>query len=491
MTKKSVLLCMVLLPLYQAAWSQAFSLDTTFNLQYDFRTGISVIANVGGIKQLPGDELLVYGTFFPASYPQDYKLVKFLANGQLDPTFRLNPLFGTSGTGVWYLFDLPQGQGYLVNNGGDNIHKIDFNGNEIDLSWHDTLRAQFNTGYLTPYLFSDASMMLPCGGCFSDKYDPPRSFFFTKILPSGHIDTSFYHDTDRAVYNISKYDNNRLLVHGIYRFYDNVDCPLLCRIDTLGNRDTTWQSIFDNTPGWVVRETYVQPDGKIIVFGWFKLQNNSDTLAMVRLNPNGTLDSTFNNFNSVNGFVGVGNVVETTDGGYLIGGTFEEYQGYSVGHIVKTDYNGFIDTAYFLGPTIDSLDPVSTNLGLLLGVNHIQKSITGDAYYVMGKFLKYKHHVVESIIRIHGLTVGIDEVKTEPNIVIYPNPTSGSIKIQNRLDIGGLKVFIYDVLGNEILSRDNISNDSEVIHLEGASGVYLLKIESNDGTAYFNRVVKL
>lgn len=456
---------------------QPFSLDTTFQLQYDFVNGNIVVGTVSGIKQYNNGALLVYGDFEPWALPGQYRIVKFLPNGQLDLNFQISPLVDPGGAGVFYMHDISNG--FLLNQGSDDLHKIDSAGNEIEIQWYDTLRSQFSPrSNAYPFLYPDGGMFFPCFQCRSPAVNPQYFFNLARVSSSGHYDTTFTHDVSGGgIFKTLEYDSKTLLLIGWFSHYDTTMTPVVCKTDTSGNIDTTWTSVFSH--GFAT-DAVVQGDGKILIMGNLFLSGSSDSIAIVRLNSNGTLDSTFNNFNNAKKYLtNISTACQTTDGGYLFGGGFFEYQGYPRINIVKTDFNGFIDTLYFSGIGVDSLDTISTNLGFPSGVTYIEKSIHGDAYYVMGTFLKYGTQTVQPIIRIHGLTVGIEEFNDYNPLAVYPNPAINLLHFNTVSFKNEITISIFDVYGKKIKEeKQKVGYKVEAsFSLQGLSaGLYFLRV---------------
>ncbi|MCP4180982.1 MAG: delta-60 repeat domain-containing protein, partial [bacterium] len=375
--------------------AQAFSLDTTFKLNYNFYF-IGSQATVYGLNYEPDGKLMIYGTFGDG-YNNPSDVIRIYENGSLDNTWQ-------------YPYDIGVEFIERINNkyitlALSTLVKFTYEGQPTDTAWqNNTWNGNICHMFYRPYIFPDGSMLV--GGDSSCNIVSDKKRCFMKFLSDGNIDTNFRHGTNKAVSGIIKYSSDKLLLYS-YGFtkYDTTQINRICRIDTAGNLDTTFKSIFTwGNP----HPLYVQNDGKIIVGGGFYIVNNPLELCLIRLNVDGSLDSTFNNFNLNSIGNGVGSVCSTTDGGYLIGGGFTQYQGYARNRIVKTDANGFIDTAYFNGQCIDS---TFNNLGSPYVVNIVKGN--NDTYYVMGHFTYYNGEKVNPIIRIQGLSVGINEVEKE------------------------------------------------------------------------------
>ena len=260
----------------------------------------------------------------------------------------------------------------------------------------------------------------------------------------------------------------------------------MCRTDTTGNLDTTFHSIITSGIPYPI---YVQNDGKIIVCGDMKIIGNPTRLRFIRLNIDGSLDSTFNNFNSIvyipNTPCAASVACPTTDGGYLIGGQFRQYQGYVHNNIAKTDANGFIDTTYFNGLGIDSV--LYPNLGIPPYVNSIVKG-SNDNYYVMGGFTHYNGVKVNPIIRIHGLSVGINEVEKE-KVMVFPNPANNSITFNTGLS-QNYNLTIFNAIGQIVLQKQIIAHITTLNIQNFKQGMYYYTLINDKGKVINGKFIK-
>ena len=87
-------------------------------------------------------------------------------------------------------------------------------------------------------------------------------------------------------------------------------------------------------------------------------------------------------------------------------------------------------------------------------------------------------------IRVHGVsTLGIDDQDNDQSVVIYPNPTTGELRITNyELGIEGIEIF--DVYGKKLLSHHLITSSSNhlinISHL--SAGMYFVQVKTETGT---------
>ncbi|MCP4176778.1 MAG: T9SS type A sorting domain-containing protein [bacterium] len=421
----------------------------------------------------PGGKLVMYGAFW-GGVGNISDVLRIYEDGSLDNTWQF------MGTGASTSFDFVKylNNVYIIRNiSWVSLSKFNNYGQETDTAWyHNIDRGNICGEFWRPYFFSDGSMLVGTDSICNIVSDKKR--WFMRFLPDGNVDTNFKHSPNGDVFDVIKYSSDKLLLYGGgmrgFTKYDNIPAFRLCRIDTLGNLDTTFHSIFTSgTP----HPVYVQNDGKIIVCGQI---GNPAVLRFIRLNADGSLDSTFNNFNSAIGDAVVA-VCPTTDGGYLIGGQFRQYQGYTRNNIAKIDANGFIDTTYFNGLGIDSVFGFP---GATPYVNSIVKGVN-DNYYVMGRFWYYNGVKVNPIIRIQGLSVGINEVEKEKGkIKVFPNPAANEVNLSFSTPINDCLIELYDISGMKIkeVYLTNVNNNCKLSTEELSSGFYMFSIKNNKGT---------
>ena len=82
--------------------------------------------------------------------------------------------------------------------------------------------------------------------------------------------------------------------------------------------------------------------------------------------------------------------------------------------------------------------------------------------------------------------IGMNELKVNNQIIIYPNPFSETLHITLLNNLKLEKAIIYDLVGNEII----ISNKNEIDASSLKSGIYLIMIVDNIGNSYSEKLMK-
>jgi uncharacterized delta-60 repeat protein len=152
--------------------------------------------------------------------------------------------------------------------------------------------------------------------------------------------------------------------------------------------------------------------GKITIDGGNSIFGNSNYAGIVRLNDDFSLDTTFN----APGFIGQGSNVYTSqplaNGQYLVGGAFQNYSGFSnQDFLIRLNNNGTLDTTFDFGNNLTNqyvFDVAIQSTGKIIvadsGVNVIRLNDNGsvDTSFLSG-------------------TTTTTSVYSDTSILIYPN----------------------------------------------------------------------
>ena len=119
-----------------------------------------------------------------------------------------------------------------------------------------------------------------------------------KLKFDGTIDNTFNIGTgfNDSVLTIEEQTDNKILVGGAFTSYSGIPVNYIVRLNSNGSIDNTFNSGtgFDN----LVEEIVLQPDNKILVGGAFTSYSGVSYNGIVRLNSDGSIDTTFDLYNN-------------------------------------------------------------------------------------------------------------------------------------------------------------------------------------------------
>lgn len=149
---------------------------------------------------------------------------------------------------------------------------------------------------------------------------------------------------NKKVFVITKQSDGKILVGGAFTKHNNVSgINRLVRLNANGTLDDTFQTNIGIGPSDNVYAIKVQSDGKILVGGSFKKFNNISHKRFIRLNSDGTPDTTFNTqlgdaFNKV-----VNDIAIQSNGHIHIIGNFTKFNNVNYTRYVKLNSSGGVE----------------------------------------------------------------------------------------------------------------------------------------------------
>lgn len=196
--------------------------------------------------------------------------------------------------------------------------------------------------------------------------------------------------------NILVDTNDSFWVVGSFDTYAGVSASGIVKILPDGNIDTSFDyGTGFNNPSY--RATSITKDtvsDSVYVVGYFTTYRGSSIGRIIKLNPDGTKDSSF--VPGVSGFDNTVNDVKVDEiGNVYCCGSFAQYKGVTSSKIAKLDRYGNLDINFISGSSFN-------NSSLILSND------TSSDLYVLGNFTSYKGTIANRIIKIDSSTGDID-----------------------------------------------------------------------------------
>lgn len=352
-------------------------LDESFKPSTSINNSIwtSVLQNDG--------KILIGGNFF--YHENKSSVARLNIDGSLDPTF--NPSEGANNV---VRSITVQNDGNIIVAGAFTLFNNIERNRIVRLLTDGTLDPIFNVGtganqiILKTVIQTDGKILISGAFTLFNGFSRNR---IVRLNTNGSIDLTFNPGSgaNGNIWSISLQFDGKIIIAGEFTSYNGIARNNIARINSDGTLDETFN------PGTgansTIYTTSIQKDEKIIIGGLFSSINGTQMNRIARLNPDGSLDITFNSGMGANGTIFTTNIL--SDDRIIIGGFFNLFDGIGKGRIARLNQNGNIDTTF----------------NIYSGANHwvLTTTIQNDGRIIAGgSFTEYDGFLAKRITRLMG-----------------------------------------------------------------------------------------
>jgi len=439
------------------------SKDTSFDIGSGFNSTVSSIAIQSDGK------ILVSGNFTTFTGATENRLMRLNSNGSKDTTFNIGTGFSTTVNSIAIQSDgkILVGGGFTTFTGSTQNRLIRLNSNGSKDTSFD-IGSGFNSAIYSVAIQSDGKILI--GGDFTTFTGSTQNRLI-RLNSDGSKDTSFNIESgfNGAVDPITFQSDGKILVGGNFTTFTGLTQNRLIRLNSNGSKDTSFDigSGFNN----LIDSVTIQSDGKILVGGYFTISRGSSQNYLIRLNSDGSKDTTFDVGIGFNDFVS--GIKIQSNGKILVGGNFATYQGSQRNRLLKYGSNYLLDTSFDIGSGFNST------------VNSI--SIQSDKKLLVGgQFTTFSGASQNRLIRLN--TNGLKDTSFDIGSGFNGNVFPTDIQSDGKILVGGdFSTFTGETENNRLIrlnsngSKDTTFNIGIGFDRNGLLGttVYSIAIQSD------------
>jgi uncharacterized delta-60 repeat protein len=317
-----------------------------------FDTNVGSGFNFGVLKiNIQSDgKILMGGGFFTFNGVTANRFIRLNSNGTADTEFLNN--FGRGSDNNVQAIALQSDNKIIL--GGDFLN-IDGAATRhiVRLEANGSVEAvpEFNNTVTNIAIQADDKVVV--AGSFS-KFNETVARGIARLNLEGSLDTSFtanigsgiLGDSSASISSLAIQSDGKIVFGGSFTSFNGVSLNNLFRLNSDGTRDTAFSTNIGTGPTGPVLSVAIQSDGKIILGGQFSSFNGTTVNRIVRLNANGTIDAAFTT-NTGTGTSGeINSLAIQSDGKILVGGFFSTFNGTSVNNIIRLNSDGTTDTTF-------------------------------------------------------------------------------------------------------------------------------------------------
>jgi uncharacterized delta-60 repeat protein len=223
------------------------------------------------------------------------------------------------------------------------------------------------------------------GGLFSN-YDGFASSCVARLNSNGSFDPTFNVGSglNDAVFSINLQNDSKVILAGTFTIYNGGTANSLCRVDSVGAIDGTFNS--NAGANGIVTASELQTDGKVIMAGYFTAYDGNPTNRIVRVNTDGSYDNTYSVGTGINN--NVNELIIQPDNKVIAVGGFTTFNGTTANRVVRVNTNGSIDAGFVTGS------------GLNLSANTVFQDNLGKTY-IGGTFTTVNTYSRNKVVRLN------------------------------------------------------------------------------------------
>ena len=366
-------------------------LNTDGSIDNTFYIGTGANNQVNAVAIQSDGKILLGGMFTSFNTSYISRLVRLNDDGSLDVTFNTGGgNYGPNGS-VTAISIQPDNKILL---GGSFSSYNQYNANGIArLKTNGKLDSSFNVGGTGTNNSINKILIQPdgkiiLGGNFTS-YNNISANYLVRTNADGTYDVGFNQSgsgANNSVYSVALQTDNKIVIAGSFTSYNDSTVHYMVRLNADGSTDTSLSTSIIR-PDNVVYALAIQSDSKIIVAGYFFKYNDMVVNYIIRIQNNGIKDTTFNNGTGANNAVKA--LTIQVDGKLLVGGDFNNFNGHTCNNLIRLNTDGSRDNSFNNNET---------------GPDNTVSAITiqpDNKILIGGSFTSYNGQVVSTIVRVN------------------------------------------------------------------------------------------
>jgi uncharacterized delta-60 repeat protein len=411
----------------------AYNPSTSFSIGSGFNTTVNSIAIQSNGKVLVG------GDFTTFTGSTQNRLIRLNSDGSKDTSFDIGSGFngGVNLVVIQSNGKILVGGQFTTFSGASQNCLIRLNSDGTKDTSFD-IGSGFNSSLTEVAIQPDGKILV--GGSFSTFTGSSQNHLI-RLNSDGSKDASFNIGSgfDNSTLSIAIQSDGKILAGGYFTTFTGTSQNGLIRLNSDGTKDST----FDIGTGFDfgVQSTLIQSDGKILAGGDFTTFTGSSQNGLIRLNSDGSKDTTFDigsGFSAPAGWFGYGSINSIaidSNQKIVCAGIFGSFTGSSQNYLIRLNSDGSKDTTFDIGTGF-----TGSYFGPYAFLNDIKINSAGKIF-VGGQFIQYSGVTQNNFIKLNsdGSIFSGGAAPAISGTTQYGDLVVGNIQTEYSANYGGIK----------------------------------------------------
>ncbi|MBC6610302.1 T9SS type A sorting domain-containing protein [Hymenobacter sp. BT507] len=457
----------------QTATTSLLKLNDQAQIITDFNPKIQMTGTILGFAQQPDGKLIAAGTFTEVNGVLVHNLVRLHLDGTLDVSFntpringRIDKVIAQANGKIVVAGDFTE----IDNQSAPYVAHLTSDG-RMDPSFKSNLSASTVTigSVAVQALAVEADGSVLLGGVAIGFGNQTRDIY--RLLPTGAVDEQYLANTKDqvrgTVLSLALLPDGRHYVGGAFDPVNtNPPATAIIRLKADGTRDETFQSAGPDLNFTYARQIAVLPDNKVLIGGNFMSYKDVARAKLARLNPDGSVDKTF----------------DATPNGYVAGDYVNDFAVQSDGRILVNTLNNLgrsnqsRGTLYRLLPD-GALEKVFSDFASNASRVTSMLLQQDGRIVVSGAFTEVDGQPRAGIVRLsNDAVLPVADKQSVALLEAWPNPVTDQLRLQ--LDMGAMPqtISLVDVTGKSVFVSATPTAQMQIPVRHLTAGVYILRV---------------
>lgn len=325
--------------------------DTTFTTN----TGTAFNNSVNSIRLQSDGSIIAVGDFTQFGGVTVNYIVKLASTGSRNTTFTTNngtgPSNGIAKVVIQSDDKIVIGGSIQFFNGGltNYFLRINASGGR-DSSFPPSINYFVNNAVNDARIQSDGKIIVVGVFAFFNATTTTTVNRIVRLNTDQTLDTAFFGNTGTGANNacntIRLQSDGQIVIGGTFTTWNGTTVNRIVRLNSDGTRDTAFTTNAGTGANNSIQNLAIQSDGKIVIVGDFSTWNGTTVNRIVRLNSDGTRDTAFTTAVGTASTNAISDVAIQSDGKILVGGSFVTFNGQTASKLIRLNSDGSRDTTF-------------------------------------------------------------------------------------------------------------------------------------------------